>query len=115
MKAGDYEIKTEFNVTQESSMYPLFSKSSAKSLGLIKYNESSLVKHSINDQILLSDPCMAMLKDVKGQNITDLIIPNKEVFSGMIAKSAASEVTLMIDQSAQPVFAEANANTTEFI
>ena len=40
LKAGDHEIKTEIYVTQKSSTYPLLSESSAKSLGLIKYNES---------------------------------------------------------------------------
>ena len=56
LKAGGYEIKTEIYVTQESSTYPLLSESFAKSLGLIKYNESFLVKHLVNDQKSLSDP-----------------------------------------------------------
>ena len=103
LKAGDHEIKTEIYVTQESSTYPLLSESSAKSLGLIKYNESFLVKHLINDQKSLSDPCRAMLHGVKRQEIADLIVSNSELFSGKIGKSTASEVTLMIDPSVQPV------------
>ena len=97
LKAGHYEIKTQIYVTQESSTYPLLSESSAKSLGLIKYNESFLVKHLINDQKSLSDPCRAMLHGVKRQEIADLIVSNSELFSGKIGKSTASEVTLMID------------------
>ena len=61
LKAGDYEMKTETYVTQESSTYPLLSESSAKSLGLIQYNKRFLVKHLINDQKPLSDPCRTML------------------------------------------------------
>ena len=76
LKAGDHEIKTEIYVTQESSTYPLLSESFAKSLGLIKYNESFLVKHLINDQKSLSDPCRAMLHGVKRQEIADLIVSN---------------------------------------
>ena len=103
LKAGDYEIKTEIYVTQESSTYPLLSESSAKSLGLTKYNESFLVKHPINDQKSLSDPCRTMLQGAKCQKIADLVVSNNEVFSGRIGKSTATEVTLIVDPSVQPV------------
>ena len=96
-KAGDFEIKTEIYLTQESSTCPLLSESSAESLGLIKYNESFLVKHLINDQKSLNDPCRTMLQGVKRQKIADLMVTNNEAFSGRIEKSTAREVTLMID------------------
>ena len=83
-----------------------------------KYNENFLVKHLINDQKLLSDPCRTMLQGIKCQKIADLIISNNEVFSGRIGKSTASEVTLtcMIDGSVQPIVDQkAKANTIEFL
>ena len=45
LKAGDCETRAEIYVTKESSTHPLLSELSAKLLGLIKYNESFLVKH----------------------------------------------------------------------
>ena len=96
LTAGNRTINTEIYVTSEPSAYPLLCEQSAKQLQLVQYNESFLAKQ-------ISEPGKKVLATARRRKIADMIVDNREVFTGKIGKAKINEVSLMIDDNVTPV------------
>ena len=94
LQAGKKKVQTTIYVSKEKSRHPLLSEASGEALGLVKYNDKFKVKQ-------------VEQKTIKGterrKQIEEILEKNQEVFSGKIGKFKGNKVTLMIDETVQPI------------